>query len=340
MMALTQAELDLHESIAEVLHSVDASFNTVTLKKFFDYRGVETISELSEEQKVELVEALIIRCIQHGASQGKASIIRVEVFSLLGIKRLPIKKEEELKAKNIDDFKELWRMTHDYIPSPNKRLLEEDMKLEFKNMIHVFLDKIKGKTDAEAPKKMVKGMFGEIASRALAFSKDRGHKNSEGWVVQKSLSTYINEYDSREMTHEVLGTAKNNASQDLKQINWGVEFEEENKVADEVREYVRDMNQVILRMIENLSGADMLDKKEAKLKVLTGLMSYYFGAMSEKYLEREYAKLNISPSDTTKTEQKIKLIMAVIYDCLQTSLGKDGGDAVSATISKSLKLEE
>ena len=339
-MEITQAELDLRERIAEVLHSVDATFNPAALEKFFDYRGVETVSELSEDQKVELVEALIIRCLQHGASQGKASIIRVELLSLLGINRLPIRKEEELKAKKVDDFKELWRMTHDYIPSPNKRLLEEDMKWEFKTMVRDFLDKFKGKTDDETPKKMVKRMFGEIASRALAVGRERGQMNPEGWVVQRNLSTYVNEYDSRELTHEALDSTRDRKAYGKEPVNWGVEFEEENKVADEVKEYVKDMNQVILRMVENLSDAEKIDDKEAQLKVLNGLMTYYFGAMSERFLQKEYETLKISPSDATKTDVKIKLIKAVISDCLQTSLGKEGGDAVSATISKSLRLEE
>jgi len=289
-------------------------------------RNIRQITSLNQMQRKQFIEDLVNRVVRPATSSGKTSIARVELMSILKVGVEP------------------WKITADYVPSPREYLLAAEMKAEFHRLRNktVYEQFVKYKitdpktvgpeTQRELVKTIVGDIFGSMSKTTLGYSQLLFKHQPTEWVVKSNLSVYMDEKEAAESGKSIVSLINTLGAETQKQH---VEVDRD-VLSEKLRDDFVDTNQVVIRKLKNdLDIKDMGALSEAKKQaIMRGIMSYYFGKMSEQYLNIELEKMSTAYRENLDSAEKLRLINAIIYDCLHSTMNQKDAKAAHAEITQ------
>jgi hypothetical protein len=334
-----------------------------SLDKFVTAQKIGDISGLNDSQKIFLVEVILEKFVKPWVSIGKTRLARVELLSTLGVKvdvsrlrkrvfqakTIPGKVEiEETKAPvAVEEPENPWEITASYTPSPRRYLLEDEMRGGFikiqKNLFKRVAEKLNEesrknpKTRLNAINSIVTETFGQMGRGMLLHIGKSLNNHSLKHVVNKNLNAYMGGEKASESANIFVKLA------DMLFKKGGGEKEaviNEDQMSEELMNFFKDSNQVILRELKNKYGIsdEELASDPKKTEILFGLMLYYFGLMSKEYFELTAEKVNFDELKGSEDENKIRLMTAIMYDCLHSSMNKEEAEQAYKYVKRLLKI--
>ncbi|MFH0862098.1 MAG: hypothetical protein V1875_03615 [Candidatus Altiarchaeota archaeon] len=320
-------QADIRDRINRLFRDFLGSNTDFSLDKHLKAQGLQDISTLNQTQKRQFAEDLIDKVIRPAASSGKTSMARVELMSILRIGVEP------------------WKITADYVPSPREHLLAHEMNEEFQKLnrqtiyAEVARNNLRERVEPDQHTKnavitsVIATIFGTMPKTTLVYTKKLFNKRPIEWVVKNSLSAYMKNEEARESAKNltqmfgVLVKAKDDQIQP-NEINMEL-------LSEKLRDDFTDTNQVVIRRLKNeLNIDDMKTVNEAKKqRIMQTLMTHYFGQMSDKYLSLEAEKMKLNADTNRATTDKMRLINAIIYDCLHTTMAAEDAKLAHTDLS-------
>jgi len=299
---------------------------------FNDYlksRGISDLEHLNLEQKKQLAEDLVEKIIKPATSMGKTSLARVELMSILRI--------------GVD----IWKITPNYVPSPRDRLLAEEVKNEFRKLKHQALARqiiryklreklqIDEATREEIMGAVISDIFGLMSHTTLAYARELFNQYPVEWVMTRNLGAYMSYNEAAESARtlgqllDVVSKTKERPPEDPGKID-------EKLLSGNLMNYFNDTNELLVRKFKNEYKIDNTKRmtEEKKQRMLNDIMSHYFGFLSQKFLSMEYDKLGLKDDTESEATQKLRLINAILYDCLHSSLVSEDANKAHEAINK------
>jgi hypothetical protein len=275
-------------------------------------------------------------------------ILRCHDFSATPFYPSGKKVSEELKPPEVRvEAENPWAIKPPYAPSPRQYLLEGEMSGEFiKIQNELFRQVVKrltkeDLTNVETKFKVLSAVitetFGHMGQKALAYSGKSVGDSQVKRVVDRSLTTYMREDKAGEST---------NVFMNLANILFKTgETEKQGAVDEEVlsknlMNYFKDRNQVMLREIKNRHkiGDKDLTSDAIKKEILMEMIPYYFGLMSKRYIDHGYKRIESSGLRDLDDKDRVRLMSAVIYDCLYSSMTRENAEKAYLSMKELLGL--
>jgi hypothetical protein len=329
----------------DIIHKYVGASVEVNLREFLKTHGVTDLMVLENTQKRELVERILKRFVQPRVSIGKTSLARVEIESILGLREdqgIWKKGREGGKEKPVEEHKvefslakpvrrDPWSITADYVPNPKQFLLENDMRAEFakiqKQLFKEILSSLKREDlkNAETRFKVldtaVTKTFGHMGHKAMAYGGESGGGQLK-WVVDSNLGTYMKQEKAEDTTNVFMELAHLMFRDGMLESADG---KDEKFLSQNLMDYFKDTNQVMLRQIKNKLnvGEKDLTSDTIRKQVLMEVMPYYFGLMSKRYLDKASQRIQENIMQDLGDKEKVQLMAAVIYDCLCSTMTED-----------------
>ena len=329
-METEKNETEVKERIESLMREYlgkDAGFD---FDAYLKIRNIRDINSLNLVQKKQFADELAEKIIRPATSIGKTTMARLELMSILGIGVEP------------------WRITPNYVPSPREYLLGEESKTELRKLINYAISKealkhnLKDLREITPPMKqeivggVVLDVFGSLPHATLSYSKSLFDQYPTQWVVDRSLATYMAPEKAKEtgkrltqLLDTLLKTTESPKT-DTTQI-------QEELLSKKIADYFDDTNQLLIRRLKTENDIDnrLPVPDDKKHRILHGIMTHHFGFLSSRFLDMEYGKLGIRDADDSGAD-RIRLINAIIHDCLHTSMTKEDAKHAHEELNKLL----
>jgi hypothetical protein len=275
--------------------------------------GVEEFPGLSLNQRRQFVEDLSNRVISGHLTPSRANMARMQLLSVLGVDLEP------------------WKITGNYVPSPREYLLSDDMRRGFerlkrraiKDSISKFRVNAIGKEGEKVRSDMlsnvIREVLGNLPRATLEYSDVLFGRRPFEHVLANNLAAYMRRDDALKAGREVVkvvGVSGDGVG--------GLDRSESERLSKAVMEDFIDTNQVVIRTLKNQLNISSMEKlRDSKRRVIfEGMMSHYFGGMSENFLDHEVRILKYEDQQRHAPE-RTALADAIIHDCLQSSMKRE-----------------
>jgi uncharacterized protein (DUF2249 family) len=285
-----------------------------SIEDYLKRQGISSLIDLSKHRKEQFADG-IVDLLHSYISSGRGSIVRVELMSILKI-----------------GFEGM-KITKDHIPSPKDHVLEKEMKEHFtklkdsikKELIikHRINEKDRSKDcKQKVLKAVVTEVFGSMPKTELLYSRQLFNKFPLEKVIRKNLSTYMGEAKLKDESKDFVKTLTALVDSEQEQDSEGIDND---KLSRKLKDDFVDTNQFVIRKLKNeLDVRDMgLVAAAKKQAILKGIMSYYFGQMSEEFLRLELEKMDLTKLSDKTAADRMKLINMIMHDCLHSHMHED-----------------
>jgi len=323
------------------------------LDPYLKAQGIQDINALDPTQRGIFADEIIRRFIKPRTSIGKSSLATVELYSILEIRRDGgqwEKVEQTANAEKADYSPDIAAKRGDNLsletPGPKSHVLEDEVRSEFiktqgalfSNIIEKIAenDRLDPKAKSEVLKSMVTELFGQMGRQAINFS---GEPKGD-YIVERTVNKNLNAYMTGPKAEESTKFFMNMADKVFKTKESGQTTVDEEKLSKTLMDYFQDMNQVVLRQLQNKYGVKEMETiPESKRKeIVMAVMMFYFGLISKKYLDTAFTKLQSDLRRDLKDEENVKLMNAIIYDCLSTSMKDEHANQAFTSMKKLMGL--
>ena len=306
----------------------NADFN---FDAYLKIRNIRDINSLNLTQKKQFAEELVEKTIRPASSIGKTSLARTELMSILCIDVEP------------------WRITPNYTPSPREYLLEEESKTELRKLINYAISKEALKHDLKDIREItpqikqeivggvVLDVFGSLPHATLSYSKSLFDQYPTQWVMDKSLATYMTPEKAKE-TGKRITQLLDALLKTAEPAKAGETQIDEELLSEKISDYFDDINQLLLRRLKTENNIDnrLPVPDDKKHRILHAIMTHHFGSLSRRFLDMEYGKLCIKDIEDSG-EDRLRLINAIIHDCLHSSMTKEDAKRAHEELNKLLR---